>query len=110
MGIRCPAHSVYGICEDWEAAQMKGKEDKVMTQEGTRTLYRAGSLRLSEGGGWYRVSDERDGVETLLFETDNPAAAVSSFCGTVETRIRLTMIARMGKSAFYRWDQEENHE
>lgn len=81
-----------------------------MTEEETRTLYRAGSLRLSESGGQYRVSDEQDGMETLLFETDNPAAAVSSFCGTVETRIRRSMIARMGKPAFYRWDQEDGHE
>lgn len=87
-----------------------GKEDETMTQEKARTLYRAGGLRLWEIGNRYRVSDEQDGVETLLFETGNPAVAVSSFCGTVEARIRRAMIARMGKAAFYRWDSEGDHE
>ena len=59
-----------------------------MTAEGSRTLFRAGSLRLSATGSGYLVTEERDGTETEICVTDNPDAAVSSFCGTVELRIR----------------------
>lgn len=59
-----------------------------MTTDGTKTLFRAGSLRLSVNGSGYRITEERDGTEKEICETDDPDAAVSSFCGTVELRIR----------------------